>query len=324
MTLLLPRRATLARTTRKSPGCGRENGQSTEQRNATEQHNIVSMDPIFHRRELLTLRTETVVTLVPKLSFSFVNVKDEVLKCYEQIFDHRADLAHSVEKVLDTLTELKKPSVQHDRKVFDYVLKHLFSEIECFRTYTAEALNRCAHLFGVVIEHGLIYDFEALRKASAFVLEALKEHPYSEMYNFGTTALIRFRYRLWYCPQYCISISKIPHFKTLPTRLIVHVERSLEARIQPLTKSADIKRLQESFVVTQLEEREETFIAEASAIDSKPAEIESHEQVVATVVPSSDVSAGLAACAESVEGTIASLMALPFTPTKTHEDDYAE
>jgi hypothetical protein len=141
MTLLLPRRATLTRTTGKSPECGRENGQSTEQGDATEQHNIVSMDPIYRRRELLALQTETVVTLVPKLSFFFANVKDEALKCYEQIFDHRAELAHSVEKVLDTLTELKKSSVQHDRKVFDYVLKHLFSEIECFRTYTAEALN---------------------------------------------------------------------------------------------------------------------------------------------------------------------------------------
>jgi hypothetical protein len=108
------------------------------------------------------LRTETVVTLVPKLSFSFVNVKDEALKCYEQVFDYRADLAHSVEKVLDNLTELKKSSIQHDRKVFDYVLKHFFSEIECFRTYTAEALNRYAHLFGDVIERGLISDSETL------------------------------------------------------------------------------------------------------------------------------------------------------------------
>uniref|UniRef100_A0A2S2R3N8 CCR4-NOT transcription complex subunit 1 CAF1-binding domain-containing protein n=1 Tax=Sipha flava TaxID=143950 RepID=A0A2S2R3N8_9HEMI len=46
--------------------------------------------------------------------------------------------------------------------------------------------------------------------------------------------------------------------------------------------------------------------------------------MVATVVPSSDASAGLSACAENVEGTITSLMALPFTPTKTPEDDYAE
>jgi hypothetical protein len=48
----------------------------------------MQMDPIFRRRELLALRTETVVTSVLKLSFSFVNAKDEALKNYEQIFDH--------------------------------------------------------------------------------------------------------------------------------------------------------------------------------------------------------------------------------------------
>jgi hypothetical protein len=75
--------------------------------------------------------------------------------------------------------------------------------------------------------------------------------------------------------------------------------------------------------VTQPEEREATVTTEASAIDSKPTEIVSREQAVA-VVPSSDASAGLAACSESVEGMITSLMALPFTPTKIPEDDYAD
>jgi hypothetical protein len=36
-------------------------------------------------------------------------------------------------------------------------------------------------MFGGVIERGLIFDSEALGKALAFVLDALKEHPYSEI-----------------------------------------------------------------------------------------------------------------------------------------------
>lgn len=72
--------------------------------------------------------------------------------------------------------EFKNSPVQHDQKVFDYISNHLF--IVCFHTYTVEVLNRSAHLFGEVIEDGLISDSTTLGKALAFVLDALKQYPY--------------------------------------------------------------------------------------------------------------------------------------------------
>jgi hypothetical protein len=115
------------------------------------------------RRSYCHACTAIIVPLIPKLLFSFVDAKGVTLNCYMLLFDRWADnLARLVDKVLDTLMELEKSSVQHDRMVFDYVLNHLFSEIECFLTYTAESLNQCDYLFCGVIGRGSISDSEAL------------------------------------------------------------------------------------------------------------------------------------------------------------------
>jgi len=56
--------------------------------------------------------------------------------------------------------------------------------------------------------------------ALRFILDALKKNPNSKMYNFGITALDRFKHRLKDYHQYCSHISTIPHFQQFPQHLI--------------------------------------------------------------------------------------------------------
>lgn len=101
--------------------------------------------------------------------------------------------------------------------------------------------------------------------------------------------------------------------------MIKLVEQSLDAQTQPSTKSADIKKLQESFIVTQPDAEivtEETYAGtvDLTFVEIAPAGV--REQVVAVVELSSDAIAELANGAETIEGVVASLMALPITTTK--------
>lgn len=56
--------------------------------------------------------------------------------------------------------------------------------------------------------------------ALRFILDALKKSPNSKMYNFGITALDRFKHRLKDYHQYCSHIYTIPHFQQFPQHLI--------------------------------------------------------------------------------------------------------
>lgn len=63
-------------------------------------------------------------------------------------------------------------------------------------------------------------NYKALGLALRFILDALKKSPNSKMYNFGITALDRFKHRLKDYHQYCSHISTIPHFQQFPQHLI--------------------------------------------------------------------------------------------------------
>lgn len=63
-------------------------------------------------------------------------------------------------------------------------------------------------------------NYKALGLALRFILDALKKNPNSKMYNFGITALDRFKHRLKEYHQYCSHISTIPHFQQFPQHLI--------------------------------------------------------------------------------------------------------
>lgn len=63
-------------------------------------------------------------------------------------------------------------------------------------------------------------NYKALGLALRFILDALKKSPNSKMYNFGITALDRFKQRLKDYHQYCSHISTIPHFQQFPQHLI--------------------------------------------------------------------------------------------------------
>lgn len=56
--------------------------------------------------------------------------------------------------------------------------------------------------------------------ALRFILDALKKSPNTKMYNFGITALDRFKNRLKDFHQYCSHITAIPHFHQFPQHLI--------------------------------------------------------------------------------------------------------
>ncbi len=60
----------------------------------------------------------------------------------------------------------------------------------------------------------------SLSLALRYVLESLKKPPSSKMYLFGLAALDKFKSRLHEFPQYCASISSIPHFPQFPPMLI--------------------------------------------------------------------------------------------------------
>jgi CCR4-NOT transcription complex subunit 1 len=62
--------------------------------------------------------------------------------------------------------------------------------------------------------------YMALGYALRFVLDALKQPYQSKMYNFGITALDRFKVRLKEYHKYCEYISQLPHFKNFPPSLI--------------------------------------------------------------------------------------------------------
>lgn len=63
-------------------------------------------------------------------------------------------------------------------------------------------------------------NYKALGLALRFILDALKKSPNSKMYNFGITALDRFKNRLKDYHQYCSHITGIPHFQQFPQHLI--------------------------------------------------------------------------------------------------------
>lgn len=63
-------------------------------------------------------------------------------------------------------------------------------------------------------------NYKALGLALRFILDALKKSPNSKMYNFGITALDRFKNRLKDYHQYCSHITAIPHFHQFPQHLI--------------------------------------------------------------------------------------------------------
>ena len=64
-------------------------------------------------------------------------------------------------------------------------------------------------------------------------MDALKKQFDSKMFHFGLAALYKFITRIKENPQYCMHISAIPHFDSLPPAIIEFVQYGKNQELPP-------------------------------------------------------------------------------------------
>ncbi|XP_050542433.1 CCR4-NOT transcription complex subunit 1-like [Daktulosphaira vitifoliae] len=168
------------------------------------------------------------------------DIEDEANSYFQRIYNLAPHHSLSIDEVLEMLKRFQESPVKREREVFCCMLRNLFEEYRFFPAYPEKELITTAHLFGGIIEHGLVSNYKALGLALRFILDALKKSPNSKMYNFGVTALDRFKHRLKDYHQYCSHISTIPHFQQFPQHLIEFVEYGKNSQEPPSSRSIDI------------------------------------------------------------------------------------
>ncbi|XP_025202841.1 CCR4-NOT transcription complex subunit 1-like isoform X4 [Melanaphis sacchari] len=161
------------------------------------------------------------------------DIEDEANSYFQRIYNLAPHHSLSIDEVLEMLKRFQESPVKREREVFCCMLRNLFEEYRFFPAYPEKELITTAHLFGGIIEHGLVSNYKALGLALRFILDALKKSPNSKMYNFGITALDRFKHRLKDYHQYCSHISTIPHFQQFPQHLIEYVEYGKNSQEPP-------------------------------------------------------------------------------------------
>ncbi|XP_050527108.1 CCR4-NOT transcription complex subunit 1-like isoform X2 [Daktulosphaira vitifoliae] len=168
------------------------------------------------------------------------DIEDEANSYFQRIYNLAPHHSLSIDEVLEMLKRFQESHIKREREVFCCMLRNLFEEYRFFPAYPEKELITTAHLFGGIIEHGLVLNYKALGLALRFILDALKKSPNSKMYNFGITALDRFRNRLKDYHQYCSHISSIPHFQQFPQHLIEYVEYGKNSQEPPSSRVLDI------------------------------------------------------------------------------------
>ncbi|XP_050435609.1 CCR4-NOT transcription complex subunit 1 isoform X4 [Adelges cooleyi] len=168
------------------------------------------------------------------------DIEDEANSYFQRIYNLAPHHSLSIDEVLEMLKRFQDSPVKRDRDVFGCMLKNLFEEYRFFPAYPEKELITTAHLFGGIIEHGLVTNYRALGLALRFILDALKKTPNSKMYNFGITALERFKHRLKEYHQYCVHITAIPHFQQFPQHIIEYVEYGKNQQDPPSARVMDL------------------------------------------------------------------------------------
>lgn len=160
-------------------------------------------------------------------------IEDEANSYFQRIYNHPPHPTLSIDEVLEMLKKFQDSSVKREKEVFICMLKNLFEEYRFFPQYPDKELQITAHLFGGIIEHGLVTNFMHLGLALRFVLDALRKPHGSKMYYFGIAALDRFKSKLKDYTKYCEHIASTPHFNEFPSHLIEYVEFGRQAQEPP-------------------------------------------------------------------------------------------
>uniref|UniRef100_A0A034VWY3 Mediator of RNA polymerase II transcription subunit 30 n=1 Tax=Bactrocera dorsalis TaxID=27457 RepID=A0A034VWY3_BACDO len=150
-------------------------------------------------------------------------VEDEANSYFQRIYNHPPHPTLSIDEVLDILQRFKDSNIRREQEVYQCMLRNLFEEYRFFPHYPEKELQITAQLFGGIIERNLVPSCVALGLALRCVLDALRKQD-SKMYNFGITALDRFKNRLHSYNKYCEYIRSIAHFNDFPPHLIQYVE----------------------------------------------------------------------------------------------------
>ncbi|VVC27811.1 Hypothetical protein CINCED_3A013043 [Cinara cedri] len=167
-------------------------------------------------------------------------IEDEANSYFQRIYNLAPQHSLSIDEVLEMLKKFQSSGIKREKEVFCCMLRNLFEEYRFFPAYPEKELITTAHLFGGIVEQGLVSNYKALGLALRFILDALKKNPNSKMYNFGITALDRFKNRLKDYHQYCTHICAIPHFQQFPQHLIEYVEYGKNSQEPPSSRVADL------------------------------------------------------------------------------------
>ncbi|CAB3374513.1 Hypothetical predicted protein [Cloeon dipterum] len=163
-------------------------------------------------------------------------VEEEANSYFKRIYNHPPHPTLSIDETLEMLRKFQTSPNQREKDVFTCMLRNLFEEYKFFPQYPDKELYITAQLFGGIIERGLV-SYLALGYALRYVLDALKQSYQSKMYNFGITALDRFKGRLKEYQKYCEYVSQLPNFKSFPPTLIEYVESGMRSVEPSVTTS---------------------------------------------------------------------------------------
>ncbi|VVC34988.1 Hypothetical protein CINCED_3A007099 [Cinara cedri] len=168
------------------------------------------------------------------------DIEDEANSYFQRIYNLAPHNSLSIDEILETLKRFQESPIKREKEVFCCMLRNLFEEYRFFPAYPEKELITTAHLFGGIIEHNLVSNYKALGLALRFIFDALKKNPNTKMYNFGITALDRFKCRLKDYHQYCSHITSIPHFPQFPQHLIEYVEYGKLSQEPPISRIPDL------------------------------------------------------------------------------------
>ncbi|KAI5730570.1 hypothetical protein M8J76_015190 [Diaphorina citri] len=160
-------------------------------------------------------------------------IEDEANSYFQRIYNHPPHPTLSIDEVLEMLKKFQDSNIKREKDVFNCMLKNLFEEYKFFPQYPDKELQITAHLFGGIMEHGLVSNFMHLGLGLRFVLDAIRKPHGSKMYYFGIAALDKFKSKMKDYPKYCEHLASIPHFDQFPPHLIEYIEYGKQALEPP-------------------------------------------------------------------------------------------
>ena len=186
------------------------------------------------------MRSSNLAGIFPEVSGTMsLQVEDEANAYFQRIYNHLPNQL-DIDEVLKLLKKFQTSGVPRETDVFNCMIKNLFEKYNFLPQYPDIELHITAQLYGGIIEHSLVTKVP-LGLALRLVLEALRKPTDSNMFNFGVTALDRFKSRLKEYPQYCQHVKAIQHFKDFPAHLVPWVEAGTLSSEPPSKPTAPVQ-----------------------------------------------------------------------------------